>query len=74
MTNFEKLKQMSVDELAALMGVYVWEDNIFSKGFDKEMCQKCSDYPYCQGECPFFKDEKDIVRLWLESEADNEKV
>ena len=72
MTNFEKIKQMSVEELAALMGVYVWEDNIFSKWFDKEMCQKCSDYTYCEGECPFFKDEKDIVRLWLESEADNE--
>lgn len=74
MTNFEKIKQMSVDELSNLMGVYVWEDNIFSKWFDKEMCQKCSDYRCYgrEGECPFFKDEKDIVRLWLESEADNE--
>lgn len=31
MTNFEKIKQMSVEELSNLMGVYVWEDNIFSK-------------------------------------------
>lgn len=71
MTNFEKIKQMSVEELSNLMGVYVWEDNIFSKWFKKEMCQKCSGYTYCE-ECPFFEDEKDIVRLWLESEADNE--
>ena len=72
MTNFEKIKQMSVEELSNLMGVYVWEDNIFSRGLVRKICQKCSDYTCCDGECPFFKDEKDIVRLWLESEADNE--
>lgn len=85
MTNFEKIKQMSVDELSILMGFYVWEESCFYKWFNKTKCKNCKNievqiygktqqWKECEfeGICPLFESEKDIIKLWLESETDNE--
>ena len=85
MTNFEKIKQMGIDELSILMGFYVWKESCFYKWFNKVKCENCKNievqiygktqqWKECEfkGNGPLFESEKDIIKLWLESEADNE--
>lgn len=62
MTNFEKIKQMSIDEMA----------NIIFNGISSDPCDYCNnqsngDYSHCF-DCTV---NTDIIVDWLESEVDN---
>lgn len=64
MTNFEKIKQMSVEEMARFL---YWLKNTYC---DDDFCKIGK-----SGQCFCFEDEKICLcglKQWLESEADNE--
>lgn len=63
MTNFEKIKQMTVAEMAAAI----------VNGVSSDPCDYCEENPYCcnGGRCHNLEDDK-CVKHWLESEADEE--
>ena len=95
MNNFEKLKSMSVDELAKWLDEYVsYDDSPWCNWFDQQYCKNCEDIEcksaddsqkyicaYCEiyDNCRFFADKNDVpdsldtVRLWLESEVEDEE-
>lgn len=65
MTNFEKIKKMSVEELAAAI----------AKGVSCDPCdycpffEDCCDTNECYDHCYDFEDSE-IIQKWLESEAE----
>lgn len=61
MTNYEKIKSMSVEEMA----------NAIVKGVSSDPCDYCEAYAYeCHGnECHNLSDSE-IVQKWLESEVE----
>lgn len=58
MTNFEKIKEMSIDELSSFLCRFV--------DVEVEDCDKCPATKYCRRGCNGFK-------VWLESEAKEEE-
>ena len=71
MTNFEKIKQMSVDELAEFMtGVrFVYECNAFGK--EAQPFMERLDKNSKKELAKWFVDSNKEQKKWLESEADN---
>lgn len=59
MTNFEKIKNMSVEEMAAAI----------VKGVSSDPCDYCeaNEYQCHGGECSTL-DDSEIIQMWLESE------
>ena len=57
-TNYEKIKNMTVDEMADLIA-----------DLCSQSCQSCPcrHYMYCDEECA------NSIKLWLQSEVDNEQ-
>lgn len=58
MTNYEKIKEMTLEELATFLC------NSFDEAFNN--CEECPAREYCRKGCNGFK-------VWLESEAKDEK-
>ena len=92
MNNFEKLKSMSVDELAKWLDEHgIADDGPWDKYFNNTYCKNCEsimcryedntrEFPvaWCEinDTCKFFPNfnyvpgNEDVVKLWLESEAE----
>ena len=84
MTNYDRIKDMSIEELSSIIGFYVWEEFCFCKWFNKEKCENCKNievrfngktqqWKECEfeGICPLVESEKDIIKLWLEQEVES---
>lgn len=82
MKRIDKFKSMSVDEIAEYIATnWVHDNDPTITWFDNEYCTHCQaveeDYAYCEmyGKCEHFlnlnryPNNKDIVKVWLESEC-----
>ena len=81
MTNFDKLRNMSLSEFARFLESFDRSSLCFDT-FEKECCYKCSaesdsELVYCDkyGYCPYIPNRDDestdlnIIKWWLEKEA-----
>lgn len=74
-TNYERIRNMSIDELAEIISSVFnnVSDNVITKWFDKNYCDKCSldeDLVPCDYDgCPYQNTDREMIRLWLESEV-----
>lgn len=84
MTNHEKLKTLTVNELSKLIAnAEDWDSTPWGNWFEKTYCRNCKtqtvmfsngetdEYHECdfEGICPLYKTQADIIKLWLESEV-----
>ena len=93
MTNFEKIKAMSVDALAEWLERLSkrYDEPDWTCWFDENYCKKCEpvigrykdshremEFSWCElndNKCKYFQeldeipDEKEIIKMWLESEV-----
>ena len=83
MKNIDKLKSMTIDELAEYIAEnWIHDNDPVITWFDENHCKKCdsviidsSEYAWCEvhKKCPFFlqlngmPENKDMIKLWLES-------
>lgn len=95
MNNFERLKQMDIDQAAEWLDKHgQFDSSPWMKWFDSTYCKKCetirarlvdpdkeNECSWCElneDKCKFFPDQdetpegKQIVKLWLESEVEDE--
>lgn len=73
MTNFEKIKSMTLDELSVFFAQTVRHDII--EVADRYICRKCrADHngtcPMVDDICPYDRGDVATVSLWLEGEAE----
>lgn len=90
MTGYEKIKAMSINEIADFLAEIFksGDENTITKWFNQNYCdKKCQtvkiiksiDFPSLvveewnecdfEGNCPYYKTDKDILKLWLEGEV-----
>ena len=88
MTIFENLKTKTLDEIAEWLDKNAQFDDVpWLRWWDNKYCKKCmmesdeTKEAWCEsnGNCKFFKDEKEIpsikeiIKMWLESECEDGK-
>ena len=94
MNNFERLKSMSIEELAKWLDQNgMWDNSPWSLRWNEQYCKRCESimcksaddsrrFPcaYCEiyDKCRFFPDmddvpdSKEIIKLWLEAEVEED--
>lgn len=72
MTNYERIKAMSLEEMTDLLSPLMSNDDTEPiKYFAENYCEGCGEHCLFDGECNKVDDytDKNIIRLWLESEV-----
>ena len=89
MTGYEKIKAMTIEEIADFLSeiFYSCNENDITNWFEQNYCDKCptvkiikcvdcpnlvnEEWHECEfeGNCPHYKTDKDMIKLWLESEV-----
>ena len=86
MTIFEKMKTSNIDDIVEWLDEYAsFGNSPWDEWFIEHHCDKCEsiekdgmDFAWCEvhGNCTFFTEMKDspdnkqVIKMWLESEAD----
>lgn len=89
MTNFDKIKNMSKEELIEFLNNLIDNDSdstIIFEWFKEKYCKVCPDIEiiydgkneiwkecYFEGICPYQDLDKKLINLWLDGEVGNEK-
>lgn len=71
MTNYERIKAMSLEEMTDLLSPLMLNDDSEPiKWFAKNHCEGCAEYCLFDGECDKVDyTDKSVIRLWLESKV-----
>ena len=75
-TNFDRLKAMSVDELASFLAEHATENGAFIQMADSYICRKCKrdNGGHCptpdDSDCMYMEDDTATIKRWLEGEVE----